>query len=255
MVEYFLNKNLPTTREAGLGLYFIHNQLSYNMNIFERAKHLLSLKLYQTNTFELPAIAWPMLTPKNQYILRMLIKSPDLETWAIPEELQWLENTVKYCARFQDQHFSTHSFVYVTVRSGKVLSVTDDIWHVDGFSKKISHIPEQNYIWTDTNPTEVLDQNFTIPKDFDPSKHNLHDYFQKQANNQNIRTLSPNTLYTIDPYIIHRRPLVSNNTERCFFRISFVPIEIQDDTNTHNPLLKRKYYNNKDIRKILQSYK
>jgi len=78
-----------------------------------------------------------------------------------------------------------HSFCYLTVRSGKVTSRTDDVWHVDGYSEKITHLPEQNYIWCDKFPTEYVEKAFKIPDDFNPKIHNIHLFLQEEIEKSN----------------------------------------------------------------------
>jgi len=192
--------------------------------------------------------------PENQYILRMMVRSPETNGFVIPDELAWISPTLANICQFHDMVFHDRPYVYVTVRSGEVKSVTDDEWHVDGFSMRVPHKPEQNYIWSDCYPTEVLDQRFVIPEDFDPFKHNIHTYFQDNADPSKIKSLKERHLCIIDPYVVHRRPQVPVGTKRAFVRISFVPIEIEDDTCTPNLLLKKKIYNRIDIRKSLVPY-
>lgn len=140
-----------------------------------------------------------------------------------------------------------HPFCYLTIRKGPVTSVTDDEWHVDGFSQTVTHLPEQNYIWVDDTPTEYLNGfPIKIPNDFNPNRHNIHKFFQKEINEYNgalpIQYIEPKTLYCMDPYIIHRRPTISNNSlDRTFVRLSFTPIEIEDVNNTPNPLIPTNY--------------
>lgn len=192
--------------------------------------------------------------PKDQYILRMMIRGPGHANFQIPPELEWIRPSVELVNRYQDKMFDYRPYVYVTVRSGIVSSTTDDVWHVDGFSTRVPHVPEQNYIWSDKHPTEVLDQTFSIPSSFDPLVHNIHQYFQDRAHPTCIHSLQEKHIALIDPYVVHRRPWVRRMTSRCFFRISFLPIEIEDDTCTPNPLLPRRTYNRPDIRKTLVRY-
>lgn len=226
------------------------------MNIFQRCNNLLDPSIFEKATGEiLQAQHDNLVVPDDQYILRMLVKSPETEgKFWIPTELDWLGETIKQSSILQEHAFRPQPYVYVTVRSGIVRSVTDDEWHVDGFSMRVPHVPEQNYIWSDCYPTEVLDQQFVIPEDFDPLKHNIHTFFQDRADASNIKTLKEKHIAFIDPYIVHRRPTVPVGTKRCFFRISFVPIEIEDDTCTPNPLMPKKVYNRTDIRKTLVRY-
>jgi len=120
---------------------------------------------------------------------------------------------------------------------------------------RVPHPPEQNYIWADCFGTEVLRQKIELPNDFDPMKHNIHQYFQDQADANYTQVLKTKTLYAIDPYVIHRRPNLPRSVWRTFFRISFIPIEIEDDTCSINHLIPRKKpYGRKDIRETLVRY-
>lgn len=132
-------------------------------------------------------------------------------------------------------------YCYVTVRSGLVESVTDDDWHTDGFSMNITHLPEQNYCWSNVYPTEFVEKGIVFPKDFSPFAHNIHQYIGDAliANPEPITVANPNTIYCFDPYVIHRRPQIPEGIQRTFVRVSYTPIEIIDGANTENPLLPR----------------
>jgi hypothetical protein len=221
----------------------------------ERAHQLLSLDGYSSAHQHLCSFGWNEPVPQDQYILRMMIKSPWSNGYQIPPELEWIKSALAECEEFQENLRIDHPFVYITVRSGIVRSVSDDEWHVDGFSMRVPHAPEQNYIWSNCHPTEVLTKNFVIPFDFNPMLHNLHRFFQVRAQTEDIKALKANRVYQIDPYVVHRRVCVPEGTHRTFFRISFVPIEIEDDTCTPNPLLEPKVYNRPDIRNSLIHYR
>lgn len=225
-------------------------------DMYIRARSLLD----QTKPFGQPAIPMGILNdlrlPNNeQHILRMMVRSPTSGGFKIPLELGWLGSVIGALNNIQERHNINNEFVYVTVRHGIVKSVTDDLWHVDGFSMRVPHVTEQNYIWASNHPTEMLNQHIELPRDFDPMRHNVHKYFQDVAKEENVITGEAKTLYGIDPYVVHRRPKISTGTQRTFFRISFVPIEILDDTCTINPLIPRlQPYNRGDIRDILERY-
>jgi hypothetical protein len=227
------------------------------MNIVERSRRNLHPSLFKDAAREVIEIphqppAWPV----DQYILRMMIRSPRTGgSYLVPTELQWLTKTIKLTDEIQRRNFPDQPFCYVTVRAGQVRSVTDDLWHVDGFSMRIPHGPEQNYIWSNCYSTEVLDQEFVIPDDFDPFKHNIHQFFQDRADLSKVRHLKEKHLALIDPYIVHRRRnTIPPGTFRVFFRISHVPIEIRDDACTPNPLLPPVVYGQKDFRHSLTRY-
>ena len=223
-----------------------------------RARSLLSHR----NDFGFPAEKGPFLgktgirpIQDEQYILRMMVRTPTSGGFQIPSELEWLRLVIETCNSQQKQDGIENPYCYVTVRHGIVRSETDDLWHVDGFSMRVPHIPEQNYIYASTQGTEVLEQEISLPGDFDSMRHNIHQYFQDVADVKNIRTLKDKTLYRIDPYVVHRRPTVTAGMVRTFFRISFIPIEIEDDTCTVNPLIPRvSPYNRGDIRTRLERY-
>ena len=225
------------------------------LSIWDRARCLLTPKA----TFGMPAVEVPYEGPISppqspQFILRMMVRTPNSNGFQIPDELLWLKPVIERTNSVQLSNGISNPFVYVTVRSGNVITKTDDLWHVDGFSMRTPHVPEQNYIWTDVYGTEVLEQEFKLPDDFDPMGHNLHQYFQDRACTP-ARTLEPKKLWAIDPYVIHRRPSLPETVWRTFFRISFVPIEIEDDTCTVNPLIPRlKPYGREDIHLRLQRY-
>lgn len=195
---------------------------------------------------------------ERQYILRMPIKRP-FDSIKLPFNLFWCRELIANAEGFQNYLNIIQPFCYLTIRYGLVESENDDMWHVDGFSTNITHLPEQNYIWTNVYPTEYIKQKFLFPSDFNPKVHNIHSYFQQNINKSTkIETFIPHSLYMIDPYIIHRRPIVPNGIIRTFVRISFTPIEIMDDNNTINPLIPIPKYNRdgiKDFRNKLIDYK
>ena len=227
------------------------------LTLAERADLLLHPSRYQRATQVVRNLPYPAALldiPEDQYVLRMLVMSPESNGVRLPPELQWLRSTLELCMYMQAEIGKRHPYVYITVRSGVVRSVSDDEWHVDGFSMRVPHEPEQNYVWTDSCPTEYLDQQFVIPDDFDPLKHNLHQFFQDRADDACICLLPSQHLHQIDPYVVHRRPRVEAGTRRTFFRISFVPIQIEDDNNTANPLLPVPVFGRTDVRTHLTRY-
>ena len=194
-----------------------------------------------------------------QYVLRCLVKTTFGEV-ILPDFLEWMRPLLTQSIEYQRKMGIRQPFCYITVRHGEVISKTDDEWHVDGFSQTITHLPEQNYIYSNVNPTEYIEKSFNFPNDFDYNKHNIHLFFQDNIdlNNgvDNIKVMEAETLYCIDPYIVHKRPKVDSSVNRTFIRISFTPIEIDDINNTKNPLLETNYTRDgiKDFREKLIRY-
>lgn len=224
----------------------------------ERALHALNLEQYKEYNTPLFVDAVDINVPKErQYILRMLIKKPFTE-YRLPESLSWCKKLIDKAEKHQHKELGiNHPFCYLTIRNGMVNSVTDDEWHVDGFSMKITHLPEHNYVWVNKHPTEYVVKGIEFPHDFDPLKHNIHKYISSQINeNDEIKTIGTKLLWCMDPYIIHRRPPGIEGISRCFVRISFTPIEIFDKNNTENPLLETNYKRDgvKEFREKLIDY-
>lgn len=226
----------------------------------DRAFHALSLNQYNKINIpdDLGEFEIKNIPSEKIYVLRMLIKKP-FEDIKIPENLIWITPFIDYENNYQNNILNIKQpFLYLTIRSGIVSSVNDDVWHVDGFSLNITHLPEQNYIWVNNNPTEYIEGKFKIPSDFNYKKHNIHLFFQDNiTKNHIIKKFSEKHIYCLDPYIIHKRPFIEKNTNRTFIRLSFTPIEINDINNTKNHLLFTDYKRDglKDFRDDLIRYK
>jgi hypothetical protein len=223
--------------------------------IKDRAFTALNLKQYN-NLNKPDRLGGCELAPpeKDYYILRMLIKNT-LGEYKLPDNLQWVYPLVQKAQAHQDVIGVAHSFCYLTIRTKN--SRTADEWHVDGFSTKITHIPEQNYVWVNKNPTLIATCKYNFPKEFNPRKHNIHWFFQDRINYDAIYMyqLDCSTIYCMDPYVIHKRPYITSNQSRgrIFVRISHTPIEIADINNTINPLIQTNYTRDgiKDFRNSL----
>lgn len=231
--------------------------------IRQRGQRMLNLQQFNNENHPINIGGWhpPVESlPNQQYILRMLIKKLHGD-FHIPSELDWARDFINHCFCYQNNTIGIiHPYCYVTVRSGLVTSTTDDEWHLDGFSTKISHLPEQNYLWTNSYPTEFIAKAITFPEDFSGSKHNINLFIQDTLalHPTYVHPATANCIYCFDPYVIHRRPSVPMNIHRTFIRVSFIPIEIIDDTCTRNPLLPTPVYGRNavtDYRNKLERYK
>lgn len=208
----------------------------------ERQKRIVSTNEYNTCIRPQELGELKLLPPeKEQYFLRIPV-CVDAENFIIPNSIKWVQPLIDKARKNQEQIGIKQQFCYVTIRHGIVNSIDDDEWHVDGFSTRITHIPEQNYIWCNVNGTEYNHIGGVIfPCDFDNTKYNVHKYLQKFVKDENTEVLKENTIYCMDPYMLHRRPKQTTGTVRTFVRVSFVPIEINDINNTQNPYLVRQY--------------
>ncbi len=210
------------------------------MSIKSRAAEVLGTRFF--GSVNIPEEVGPLsLTPPrvDQHILRMLIRRPH-DGLRLPHGLQWVLPLVGMAESHQSS-IARHPFLYLTVRNGPVTSEGDDRWHADGFSMQYHHLPEQNYIWVDTLPTEYYAASIPLPDDFDPLAHNLHSFFQSRIDRRFVRSVKAGHLYVLDPYVIHRRPPTRCVARRCFVRLSYTPIEIADRNNTPNHAIPTDY--------------
>jgi len=220
---------------------------------------LKALNLKQYNKLNQPLnVGYIDLTPptERQYVLRCLIKTT-FEDLQIPDFLEWTRPLVEKAFEAQALLGIRQPFCYITVRNGIVETKTDDAWHVDGFSLKVTHLPEQNYIWASHTPTEYITKKFNFPADFNPMEHNIHTFFHDNITpDDKIKTMKAKTIYGCDPYVVHRRPSTTRGSFRTFVRVSFTPIEINDLNNTLNPLIETNYKRDgiKDFRNNLIKY-
>jgi hypothetical protein len=220
--------------------------------IRERATHAVGLKFFEDGAWPEPVGVMNLRPPREeQHVLRMLILKPTFN-WAIPESLEWVWPMIKE-SELHQSGIARHPFAYITVRNGYVKSTGDDEWHVDGFSTRFTHVPEQNYIWT-SGRTEFCPKGIKFPRDFDPDKHNVHKYIQRRMD-EGVAGM-PNFIYAIDPYVVHRRALDPTPQWRTFVRVTFCPIEIDDVNNTINPGMPTDYGRDgvKQFRDLLEDY-
>lgn len=224
-------------------------------HIRHRSQDLVSLSKFSSAGIPIIVDKFDIECPHDrQYILRMAIRV-DGGDYHIPSELDWLIPIFKSSLNYQKSMGINHPFCYITVRHGEVTSQEDDEWHVDGFSIKVPHTPEQNYIWCNRDATEYAELKVEFPEDFDARVHNVNHYLQNFINDENIGKCEEFVLYCMDPYNVHRRPITATGMNRTFVRISFAPIEINDINNTQNPALHRIYdQNGVKFRKELLTY-
>lgn len=212
------------------------------MSIIDRAKRIVNVKEFEGYSDPLSLGYFDVNPPKeDQHVLRVVVRVEGGD-FVIPSELEWVRPFFEKVLKHQREVVQVeHSFSYITIRHGNVTSKRDDEWHLDGFSTRITHIPEQNYIWSSNNATEYVNQSFEINEKFNPLKNNINLYLEEDLKKENILKCKEKHIYCIDPYILHRRPALSEETFRTFIRVSFIPIEINDINNTQNKNLQRNY--------------
>lgn len=159
----------------------------------------------------------------------------------LPKEYEWVRPMVESARAILSLRRLRYNFTYLTVRKYVDVGQTAEEPHFDGFSMRVSHIPEQNFVWSETKGTEYFVGRYYLPEGFHPMLHNINKCIcLPEDEDGGWWEAKPSELIQFDPYVLHKAP-VSDNKNRVFVRVSFVPIEIDDVNNTQNPLLPRTY--------------
>lgn len=198
------------------------------------ATELLDWRFYGVAAHRPERITALDIEPSGGDCLRMLISRNGGYTYALTPAYQWVTPAIE--AALDAPGHTENPYVYLTVRHGGAWEGTDE-WHVDGYSQRVPHVPEQNYVWCSANGTQWLDQRVRLPAGFDPMRDNIHKALQARIGTAEVAALDLRTLYRMTPYVIHRQPPGPLAPARVFLRVSFTPIPIHDMTNTQNPLM------------------
>lgn len=194
----------------------------------------------------------------NVNVLRLLIKTPG-SVVRLPLELQPVKSFISDQINYHRQHYPNNKdcFVYVTVRTtepNQCYYETAKDWHVDGFqgSRIDRHKIEQDFIWSNVNPTE-----FTLTPMFlenlNVTKFNVLEYMNQSVEGQ-VYSGVERGVYVVTPYNIHRVSHKPFTERRVFIRLTFSPVPIIDQTNTPNPMLPQETTTREDIRNFFSTY-
>lgn len=195
-------------------------------------------------------------------VLRLMIReNSDNNSIYLPKELLPLKDFILENINYHRQHYSINKdcFIYITVRSctyDELFYKNSSEWHIDGFqgARIKRHIIEQDAFWCNKNPTEFLIQPFFC-EILNPSKHDINDFFEKNADDRFIVKSEKNSIYFNTPYNIHRVNKDKFEGKRLFIRLNFSPVLIEDSTNTNNPAFEKYIFNKRrDVRDFLRSY-
>ena len=197
-------------------------------------------------------------------VLRMPIKYPDTD-YKIPKELEPYHVLIQRVAEYEKgfNHLDHGQFVHITIDRSHVKANTSHRYpgfHGDGvqgtkFSQD-QYLPiEHSYIVTSEPPTEFCIQPFFL-NHLNDARNNIFHEFEMQARESNIYGTIPWHLYLIDPYMVHRTPTITKDTDRLFVRITYAYSELMNPHNTKSPLFPehQDYDKRHDIRKFLTTY-
>jgi hypothetical protein len=156
----------------------------------------------------------------------------------LPPSLEFMRNTIEgivWAEGVNDGHY-----VYVTAKRGFATPgnpLNRPGWHADGFGSD-----DINYIWADQWPTRFAVGQFDdISKDHVESAHQFEQQIRLSAmrGDNKIRVMDgdANTIYRLDPSVIHCTPIIPDpGGMRSFFKVSVSPNKYNLDGNSHNHL-------------------
>jgi hypothetical protein len=235
----------------------------------EHPSYLDSTLDFSQNKFKYPYLPLylgeydvPNVDKINTNVLRLMIReNSEHSPIHLPKDLLPFKDFILDNINYHRQFYPINKdcFIYVTVRSCDYKSLfykNSNTWHIDGFqgSRIKRHIVEQNAFWCNTAPTEFLLQPFFCEL-LNPSKHDINDFFEKNADDKFIIKTKAKSVYFINPYNIHRVNKEKFEGKRIFIRLNFSPVLIEDFTNTVNPALdKYKFEKRRDVRDFLRAY-
>lgn len=191
-------------------------------------------------------------------VLRMPLKFPG-SIYKIPRQLEALEPLIRKCAEYEKFINAYHNECFCHITYDNSILKADEYHRFPGFhgdgiqgtklTPKVN--VEHSYVYVTEPPTEYCLQPFFL-KHLDEAKHNYFLEFDRQAKDVNIYSSLPRHLCLIDPYMVHRSPLINEVQSRLFIRITFAFNELQHPKNTINPLFDGQQYNKRiDIRENL----
>jgi hypothetical protein len=177
-------------------------------------------------------------------VLRCPIKCANSCNIVLPIELEWLRGFVEFCCLYETSFNDKFDELFIHITVDRKNIVTNEYhrvqgFHVDGFQGHkfpVKHEIEHSYLWTSSFGTEFCPQPFFI-EHIDESKFTIFDEMNKQAQENNIVSCLPNNIYMFDPYMVHRSPLITSQTDRTLVRMTCEYVKLLDPNDTQNPHL------------------
>ena len=176
-------------------------------------------------------------------VLRMPLKWQNENNVRLPEEMKSLKPLITRLFAYERninpryQEFAAHITIDNRIIEG---DTTHRFPHFHGddlqggiFQPKV--ITAHSYIVTTDPSTEVCLQPFFVAHLHDTFEK-VFDEFDRQARSENIVSVLGSHVYLVDPYNVHRSPIIEKKCFRTFLRITFTPVEMLLPHNTDNPL-------------------
>jgi len=194
-------------------------------------------------------------------VLRVPVKTAGSRKIVLPKEVEFVRGFIEHCCIYEtcfnnrfDDLFAHLTVELKTIKKGGTQRTPG--WHVDGFQGTkfpIKHEIEHSYLWSSTCGTEFCPQPFFI-NHIDDSKYMVFDEMAKQVVEANIVTCMDKNIYIFDPYMVHRSPIVKEDTTRLLIRLTFEYQKLLDPNDTVNSKLEFAVPYKYDVRNRLGTY-
>lgn len=131
-------------------------------------------------------------------------------------------------------------YVYLTFDNVEVKANTSQRvhgWHIDGLQG--DEVPEKvnncfQFICFNNLPTLFTEQTFNLDG-YNLSKDNIFKVLGDQVNPSDVYTTEKDTLYFMNPYMVHTAALANKDCKRLFVRLYFSHLPITSKKATINP--------------------
>ena len=249
--------NIPLFDEIFSPPQSTHPFYSYHNKPFDKERYM-----YSTLPIHLRNCNIDYDPDKVTNVLRCPIKSAGTREIIIPDELQFLTDFIEGCCIYETSFNNNfiNLYAHITVDYKEVMKGTTHRvggYHVDGFQGSkfpIKHQIEHSYLWSSTMGTEFCPQPYFISH-IDDSKYLVFHELEKQAKECNVFKCMDKNIYLFDPYMVHRSPVMVENTRRLLVRVTFEYEKLLDPNDTVNPVMTFDVPYKYDIRNMLGEYK
>lgn len=201
----------------------------------------------------------------------------------LPDEYKYFSELIKYVCNIEKiicPEFEQEYYIYLSINNSYVDTNSSQRrggWHIDGYqglerikSDGTKYSCDRQYLISNVLPTQYMDIQINFEKIIKYSQENgisfdniniqnVIEYYaseHEKENKENVKNMSINKLYYLNPYMIHRAKVNQfEPVKRTFFRIIFSKYERNRLGDTCNPLIgplyKMKIKNAKDLLEIV----
>ncbi len=229
--QYLIIKNESLCDEVNLVCFKIEVNKDFNLSFLKSNRFPIKISELNLNLNDIQRV--------NHY----MIKSNDSTQfiYGIFEQNDTINKYISICLDYLKQNNIEYNdrYCYITIDNKNIKggeSQRDFGWHIDGMQGNevaTKQLADYQFIWTDETPTKFCNQMFDI-HDIDPSKHNVFKKLGRQVYGENCFIINKNTIYLMNPYLLHTATKSEKDIFRNFIRLSFTNTPITSIKMTVN---------------------